>query len=199
MARTRASDFDAKRQAILRHAAEVFAELGMDKASMAQIAERSNVSKALLYHYYASKDELVFGIIHAHLTDLDAAIEAADDGTADAPSRLRTLVATVLNAYRDADAQHKVQLNGVGALTTSQQQEIRTLERKIVDRFAAVLEEINPDLSNGSRKLLKPMTMSLFGMLNWVYLWFREDGPVSRQDYADAATTLFLQGLSSVR
>jgi hypothetical protein len=43
------------------------------------------------------------------------------------------------------------------------------------------------------------MTMSLFGMLNWVYLWFREDGPVSRQDYADAATTLFLQGLSSVR
>lgn len=199
MARTRASDFDAKRQAILRHAAEVFADLGMDKASMALIAERSNVSKALLYHYYASKDELVFGIIQAHLTDLAAAIEAADDVTADASARLRTLVTTVLNAYRDADSQHKVQLNGAGALTTGQQQEIRALERKIVDRFATVLQEINPDLGSGSRKLLKPMTMSLFGMLNWVYLWFREDGPVSRQDYADAATTLFLQGLRSVR
>ncbi|HET6607184.1 MAG TPA: TetR/AcrR family transcriptional regulator [Rhodopila sp.] len=199
MARTRASDFDAKRQAILRHAAQVFAELGMEKASMAQIAERANVSKALLYHYYASKDELVFGIIHAHLTGLVAAIEAVDDDTVDAASRLRTLVQTVLNAYRDADSEHKVQLNGTGALTNSQQEGIRALERQIVDRFAEVLRAINPELANGSRKLLKPMTMSLFGMLNWVYLWFREDGPVSRQDYAEAATTLFLEGLSSVR
>ncbi|HVY17118.1 MAG TPA: TetR/AcrR family transcriptional regulator [Rhodopila sp.] len=198
MARTRATDFDMKRRAILSSAARVFAEQGMDKASMSQIADRADVSKSLLYHYYASKDALVFGIIHGHLTELDAALEAADDQGSEAPVRLRALIHTVLEAYRDADSEHKVQLNGASALKPEQQADIHTLERRIVERFARVLGEINPDLATGSRKLLKPMTMSLFGMLNWVYLWFREDGPVSRRDYADAATVLFLRGVGGV-
>lgn len=51
MARTRAADFDDKRRSILDSAAAVFAKLGMEHASMAQIAKENNVSKALLYHY----------------------------------------------------------------------------------------------------------------------------------------------------
>jgi len=44
-----------------------------------------------------------------------------------------------------------------------------------------------------------PVTMSLFGMLNWVYMWFREDGTLSREDYAKVATTLILEGINVVR
>jgi AcrR family transcriptional regulator len=169
--------------------------MGMEKASMAQIAERSNVSKALLYHYYPSKDALVFGIIHAHLTELDAAVTAADDTDAEPATRLQALVRTVLESYRNADSHHKVQLNGTASLTPDQQAEIRAIERRIVARFADALSQINPDLN---RSMLKPMTMSLFGILNWVYLWFHEDGPISRQDYADAVTALFLGGIKAV-
>lgn len=199
MARTRASDFDVKQRAILRHAAGVFADQGMDKASMAQIADRSNVSKALLYHYYPSKDALVFGIIQAHLTELDAAIAAVDNPAVPPADRLRDLIRTVLEAYRHADSQHKVQLNGTGILTQDQQADIRQIERRIVTRFADILHLINPDLNGSGDPMLKPMTMSLFGILNWVYLWFHEDGPVSRQDYADAITALFLGGIKTVR
>ena len=42
--------------------------------------------------------------------------------------------------------------------------------------------------------MLKPVTMSLFGMLDWPYLWFKSSGPVSRADYADLVTTLFTDG-----
>ena len=77
MARTRASDFEEKQHSILLSAAAVFAEQGMDKASMAQIASHSQVSKALLYHYYPSKDALIFAIIHTHLADLEEAIAEA--------------------------------------------------------------------------------------------------------------------------
>jgi AcrR family transcriptional regulator len=195
MARTRASDFDTKQRAILTHAAGVFADMGMEKASMAQIAERSSISKALLYHYYPSKDALVFGIIQAHLTELDAAITAADDKNAKPAERLQALIRTVLESYRNADSYHKVQLNGTASLTPDQQAEIRAIERRIVARFAEVLRLINPDLQ---RIMLKPMTMSLFGILNWVYLWFHEDGPISRRDYADAVTSLFLGGVKAV-
>ncbi|ACP26369.1 putative transcriptional regulator, TetR family [Sinorhizobium fredii NGR234] len=198
MARTRAIDFEEKQRGILASAAAVFAEMGMEKASMAQIAAHSNVSKALLYHYYPSKDALIFDIIRSHLTELDAEIEAVDRPELAPGERLRLLVRQVLENYRDADDQHKVQLNGTSALSAEQMAEIHAIERRIVKRFSTVISAINPDL-NKDRPLLMPVTMSLFGMMNWVYMWFRPDGPISRDDYADVATTLILEGIKAVR
>ena len=89
MARTRAQDFDEKQRGILDLAAAVFADKGMEKASMSQIAAHAQVSKALLYHYYPSKDALIFAIIVTHLEELDAAIAAADDPKLEPPDRLQ--------------------------------------------------------------------------------------------------------------
>src|SRR5690606_10089745 len=199
MARTRAADFEEKQRALLDKAAEVFADLGMEKASMAQIAAHSQVSKALLYHYYPSKDALIFAIIITHLEELDAAIEDADDADLPPRQRLRQLVGTVLDRYRGADNQHKVQLNATSALPDEQKAEILAVERRIVRRFAMVLREINPSLDNPERPLLTPVTMSLFGMMNWVYMWFRDGGRITREDYADVATTLILEGIKAVK
>ncbi|MBI1218083.1 MAG: TetR family transcriptional regulator [Rhodobacteraceae bacterium] len=198
MARTRATDFEEKRRGLLEHAAAVFAEQGMEKASMAQIAAHGQVSKALLYHYYPSKDALIFAIITSHLEDLDTAIAAAEDPDLPLPQRLRQLVGAVLENYRGADNEHKVQLNATSALSVEQKAAILSIERRIVRRFAAVLREINPDLDNPERPLLTPVTMSLFGMMNWVYMWFKEGGRISRDDYADVATTLILEGIKVV-
>lgn len=69
------------------------------------------VSKALLYHYYPGKDALIFAIIHTHLAEVDAAVEAADDEALADRDRLRKLVGAVLDVYRGADNEHIVQLN----------------------------------------------------------------------------------------
>lgn len=199
MARTRATDFEEKQRGLLDSAAGVFAELGMEKASMAQIAAHAQVSKALLYHYYPSKDALIFAIITTHLEELDEAIEQADDATLPPEQRLRRLVGTVLECYRDADNQHKVQLNATSALSDEQKAQILAIERRIVKHFALVLRQINPELDDPQRPLLTPVTMSLFGMMNWVYMWFRDGGRITREDYADVATTLILEGIKAVR
>jgi AcrR family transcriptional regulator len=199
MARTRAQDFDEKRRGILDVAAAVFAETGMDKASMSQIAAQAQVSKALLYHYYPSKDALIFAIIITHLEELDAAISAADDPELDPPLRLRRLVGAALENYRGADNQHKVQLNASQALSDEQKAEVTALERNIVRHFSKIIDTINPALNQPERPLLMPVTMSLFGMMNWVYMWFRDGGRISRDDYAEVATTLILEGIKAVR
>lgn len=199
MARTRASDFDLKRAGILDSAAAVLAEQGPDKASMAQIARHSGVSKALLYHYYPGREALIHAIIETHLQELDAAIAAADRPDAPPAERLEALVRAVLENYRGADNRHKVQLNAASALSDSQQAALRVIERRIVRRFATVLRDIRPDLDSPDRPLLMPVTMSLFGMMNWVYMWFRDGGPISRDDYARLATTLLLNGIGAVR
>ena len=170
----------------------------MDKASMAQIAGRADVSKALLYHYYPGKDALIFDIIRTHLMELDAAIAAAEDASLPPRDRLRALVHAVLEQYRDADDYHMVQLNGTRALSESQRHQIVSLERAIVRRFATVIRAIHPDIDK-ERPILTAVTMSLFGMMNWAYMWFRDGGPVTRADYADIATDIFLGGFERLR
>lgn len=199
MARTRADDFEEKQRGILENAAAVFAEQGMDKASMSLIAKHAHVSKALLYHYYPGKDALIFAIIRTHLEGLDEAVEAADDPALPPERRLRRLVGAVLESYRGADNEHNVQLKATSALTTEQKAEITAIERRIVRRFSGVLRDINPDLDTRERPLLMPVTMSLFGIMNWVYMWFRDGGRITREDYADIATTLVLEGIKAVR
>lgn len=197
MARTRARDHDEKRRAILHRAATVFARDGYDRASMAALAAECGVSKALLYHYHASKEALLFDILRSHLAGLVEAVEAADDRALPPQARLERLVGALLEAYRDADAEHKVQIAALALLPDDRQEQLRALERRLVAVFARAVRAVDPAAFEG-RALLKPVTMSLFGMLNWVYMWFRESGPVSRQDYARLATQLLVGGVRSL-
>ncbi len=198
MARTRAKDFEEKQHQLLLVAAHVFATDGMEKASMSGIAKLAGVSKSLLYHYYPSKSELIFSIIQAHLVELEAALAEADDPDLPPRDRLQKLVKATLDAYEGADDMHKVQLNAGEALDEDQLAQVTTMNRQIVKRFADVIAEIHPELAAPSGSLLMPVTMSLFGMMNWAYLWFREDGPMTREDYARMATTLILDGVKGV-
>lgn len=198
MARTRAADFDEKRRSILDSAAAVFAKLGMERASMAQIAQENNVSKALLYHYYPSKDLLIFDIGRTHLIELEAAIIEADRPDLEPRARLRHLIGGVLENYRTASNFHQVLLNGTGSLTEAQRLELREMERRIVKAFSDVLVDLNPALAE-NRAGVTPITMSLFGILNWVYTWFRPSGALSREGYADMVTALFLDGAAAMK
>ena len=63
---------------------------------------------------------------------------------------------------------------------------------------ADAVRAVDPQAFEGT-PLLKPVTMSLFGMLNWFYMWFRDGGAISREDYAHMATTLILEGVKAVK
>jgi TetR/AcrR family transcriptional regulator len=192
MARPRANNYDDKRRAILDRSAELFSEYGYDRASMNKIAAACGVSKANLYHYYTDKDELLFDVIRVHLEDLLQVVEAADHPDLAPAARLRELVAALLEAYRDADAQHSVQISSMRFLSDERQSTLKNMERELVRIFSSAVSGIAPQLAGTT--MLKPVTMSLFGMVNWHYLWFRSQGPFTRADYADLVTRLITDG-----
>jgi TetR/AcrR family transcriptional regulator len=195
MGRPRAADYDGKRKAILDRSAKLFAKNGYDRTSMSEVAAACRVSKALLYHYYVNKEELLFDILRAHLEALISAVRAVDEKLAPKP-RLRALVSAMLEAYRDADSQHKIQINELSKLPAAKRQQLIALERELVLIFSNAIAAVNKNI--GTSRLLKPVTMSLFGMLNWHYMWFREGGPMSREEYAELATQLLVEGSASL-
>lgn len=192
MARKRANDYDDKRQAILDRSAELFSAYGYDRASMNRIAEACGVSKANLYHYYKDKEGLLFDVIRFHLEELLEVVEAADRPEAQPEARLHGLIAALLEAYRDADSQHNVQINSMRFLPPERQADLKRMERDLVAIFSAAVAGVAPHLK-GTR-MLTPVTMSLFGMLNWHYLWFKSTGSVSREEYAEITTRLISDG-----
>ena len=107
MARSRAKDYGEKRAAMLHRAAIAFSRDGYDRASMAGLAAECGVSKALLYHYYAAKEALLSDVIRNHLERLIEAVEAADTPGLPPEAKLRALVGALLDAYKDADAEHR--------------------------------------------------------------------------------------------
>jgi AcrR family transcriptional regulator len=192
MARSRAKDYDDKRLLILRRSAQLFAESGYVGTSMNTIADGCNVSKALLYHYYQDKEALLFDILFAHLEKLVAAVEKADEETANPQARLKTIISTFLEQYRHADAEHQVQIASLKLLPKDKQQPLLAKERILVDILSGALAAARPSVNH--KRVLKPLTMTVFGMLNWHYLWFREGGPMTRAEYADFVTRLVLSG-----
>ncbi|MGO4834298.1 TetR/AcrR family transcriptional regulator, partial [Rhizobiaceae sp. 2RAB30] len=82
-------------------------------------------------------------------------------------------------------------------LPEAQRVELHKMERRIVKAFSDVLSEINPELGKGQAGVT-PVTMSLFGILNWAYTWFKPSGALSRDGYADMVTALILGGVTSL-
>lgn len=196
MARPRSADHDIKRRAILDQSAGLFAKNGYDRTSMAEVAAACGVSKALLYHYYVGKETLLFDILHEHLQGLLDAVNAVD--TSPEPrTRLRGLVVALLEAYRDSDHEHKIQINEMAKLPDDRKKALIGMERELVAVFARSIADTLPAIGR-SKDLLKPVTMSLFGMLNWHYMWFREGGAMTRESYADLATTILIEGAQAL-
>lgn len=164
---------------------------------MSQIASECGVSKALLYHYYTNKEELVFDILSSYLESLDTVIAEADRPDLPPMDRLGHLVHTTLDHYRDSDDQHKVLLGAMRALPSEKLEALRDIERSVVQRVASVIARVNPALAK-DRTQLMPVTMCLFGMMNWVYMWFRDQGPLSRDDLSELITRLTLDGVRSL-
>jgi len=193
VARTQAKDYHDKRAAILKTSAKLFGRDGYGRTSMAGVAASCGVSKALLYHYYQNKEELLFDILFNHLNELVKVVNDAASLDIEAEQRLGAMIEGLLELYRDADDEHRVQTGSLSALPEKRQTELKNLERQLVKAFSSVLKEVVPTLAEPGAPLL-PVTMSLFGMLNWHYMWFRKDGKITRSDYSKIVKTLILEG-----
>jgi AcrR family transcriptional regulator len=198
VARTIAKDHDQKRGQILKSAAKVFAEQGFDRASMTQLAGECGISKANIYHYYDSKDAILFDILDSYLSALRDRICNLDLDGQDPETNLRRVVSEILMAYQGADHEHQVQISGMSALPSEQQAQLRGYQREMVRFLSDAIRANAPDVFASDAGKLRAATMSVFGMLNWYYMWNTGAGTEAREAYAKQIANLTLHGVSGL-
>jgi TetR/AcrR family transcriptional regulator len=197
MARIRTSTYDEQRETILARAARLFAERGYPATSMNQVAEAAGLSKATLYHYCRDKYTLLVNIVEGHVSRLEALVDEVADQSLAPEQRVRELVRRFVEEYAGAQHAHRVLTEDVRFLEDADRQRVVAKERRLVEAFAQAISQMRPELDAAS--LSKPLTMLLFGMINWMFTWLRPDGELDHEAMAHIVADLFLGGMPAVK
>ncbi|KVQ63859.1 TetR/AcrR family transcriptional regulator [Burkholderia territorii] len=198
MARTRAPDHESQREQILDLAAEKFAQTSYPSTSMSDLATASGTSKARLYHYYESKEAILFDLLDRYtkrLMLIIAEVEGASQrrGLSERDA-FAELVRAFLAEYETSHSRHVALLNDVKYLEDAQREIILDRQRDIVAAFARQLARAYPDRI--SKENQTSVTMMVFGMINWTFTWLKPGGRLGYRDFAEQVIDLMEHGLS---
>ena len=193
MTRVRADDYDTKKKTIIGKAAALIARKGFDGATMMDVANACGTSKSHIYHYFPSKEDLLYEIVHDHITRQAADLERIVALPVPAEERFTRFVESFIRvAARERD-EHIMLMNDLKFLPRAKLQAIRRLEVRLTDMLVDLLREINPELMAAER-VRKPYALLLFGMMIWTLSWFHRAGPIAPKELARRIAHLFVHG-----
>ncbi|MBV1901152.1 MAG: TetR/AcrR family transcriptional regulator [Kordiimonadaceae bacterium] len=197
MARPQSSEYDAKKQRILAIAAHSFATIGFHKASIGDIAKKCEISKSLIYHYYPSKEEMLYHAMLDHVKELEACANAVLVQKLEPEQTIRQIIKEYLNIYERTVDCHHLMVNEIGSLPDGKRQEVVGIQNKVVHAFADLAQQLSPvDLDQYQAKSV--VSMLMLGMINWTYIWFKSDGDLTADKLASLIYDLLLNGLKGL-
>ena len=197
MPRGRAKGYDDQRELIVAQAATLFAQRGYPGTSMNEVAQACGLSKATLYHYYKDKYAILVSIAEGHVQRLHALVAEVTAERLGPEAHFRELVRRIVEEYADAQHAHRVLTEDVKFLQPDDRERVLDKEREVVNGFARVVVALRPDLKQAA--MSKPLTMLLFGMVNWMFTWMKPDGAIDYEAMAPIVADLFLGGLGAVQ
>jgi AcrR family transcriptional regulator len=199
MARPKSSQHELKREEILEVAAQCFADRSYAAASMNDIAAAGGTSKARLYHYYASKESILFDLLDRYTQRLLAVIghteATAQRRNLDDRAALHELVRGFLQEYQHSATRHVALLHDTKFLGPAQRDLILNRQRDVVSAVTRFLRRAYPARVSAANQT--PVTMMLFGMINWTFTWLRPGGPLSYTAFADEVIAMLEHGLAA--
>ena len=112
-------------------------------------------------------------------------------------ARVRALIERFMQVYAHAQNEHRVLTEDVRFLPDDERARVIAAERRVVAAFAEAIAALRPELQ--PRALDKPLTMLLFGMMNWTFTWLRANGGLSHEALGALIADLFCGGLQHLR
>lgn len=184
MARTQAADYEQRQAAIIDRAADLFARQGFRGASVSDLARACDTSKSLFYHYFPSKEDVLYAVMSSHVDQLLDDVEEARAAGGDARAVLGRLIHAFMQHYVGAASRQKVLLNELNNLPADKRAIIVAKQRRIIAAVQELLASIAPAVGANEARA-RVQTMLVFGMINWTHTWFDARGPVSADTIAD--------------
>jgi len=185
--------FDRKLSKILQDATAIFCEKGYERASMRDLSRVSGMSTAGLYHYFESKDKLLYLIQKDLFSTVIELLAERLQGVADAETRIRVFILNHVEYFLTKPNAIKVLSHEDDVLRDKLGAEIAALKRQYYHHCKELIDALKAE-----KKLefnTRTATMGLFGMINWLHAWYNPRVDSNPSELAAEISDIFLQGV----
>lgn len=189
--------YDKRMSEILAHATEVFREKGYEGASMRDLSRATGMSLAGLYYYFESKERLLFLIQKHTFTTIVARLKKRLKHVSRPEERIRVFILNHLEYFLANQAAMKVLSHEAEVLKNEFAAELAATKREYYRICVGLLDDLKRerDLEFSTRLAV----LSLFGMMNWIYTWYKPRVDADAASIAREMGDIFLRGVTNGR
>ena len=186
-----------RKEQVLRTAERLFAQRGFHATSIRDIADALNLKGGSLYAHIESKEDLLWEIVSSAADRFFAAVEPIARADLVTVEKIRRIIGAhvgVITSNLDAAAVFTNEWRNLGderrAAFAARRDEYEGLLR---DMIRACIEE-------GTFAAVdhKCATLLILSSMNWIYQWYRPDGPMTPEEIARKLTDLLFSGLRRI-
>jgi len=175
-------------------AARIFHEKGYEATSMSDVADAVKMTKAGLYYYIESKEDLLFHIISHGLDWLDTEVIEPARALVNAEEKLRWIIRHHGQGLCRGSRVIPLLTEEVSSLSARHRQHIINRKRRYFEFVRTTLEELK------TQKKLREIdttaaSFGLFGMLLWLPRWYQPGGRLTANQTMDHLLNLYLGGV----
>jgi len=179
---SRRRDRDTKRDAVLQTAAQLFLEKSYARTSLNDVAERLNITKPALYHYFRNKEEI---LLECYRLGTAMIGEILDEIAAHCGTGLEKVEAFIYSyvSVLTVNFGRCVMRLDEGDLSGEAFGEVRKYKRKTDRRLRSLIQE---GIADGSIAPCDPKlaAFAIAGAVNWMCVWYEPEGPLSPEEIA---------------
>jgi len=189
--------FERRLAKILVHATDVFYDRGYEGASMRDLARASGMSLSGLYYYFESKEKLLYLIQKHTFSTIVERLRERLEQVSDPEQRIRVFILNHLEYFLANRKAMKVLSHEDEALKNGFGAEIAAIKREYYRICVGLLDDFKR-----ARKLefsSRLAVLSLFGMMNWIYTWYKPRVDSGAEEISREMGDIFLQGIGAPR
>ncbi len=141
------------------------------------------MTKAGLYHYFPSKEAMLFEIMTFGMERMEDEVMRPARNVRDPEERLRQLITQHARIITRAEGAVAQLFHEQRALPSAMRRVVNEQERRYFHLVRDTLKELE---TAGRLRDVDPSiaALSLIGMIQWLPRWFREDGPLTVDEAA---------------
>ncbi|KAM9865933.1 HTH-type transcriptional repressor KstR2 [Leucobacter aridicollis] len=180
---------------VIRAAVELFAERGYANTSVQDIVDAAGVTKGAMYHYFESKDDLLFGIYDRVLSLQQSHLDAIVGEGGDVDDVLRAVCVDVLETSIEYLAEGTVFFRSMDMLSEPRRKEVVRRRRAYNDEFAALVRQGQREGNYRDDIPVPVLIAHFFSDVHYLSYWYSEESPEDRTLAAVQITDLFMSSL----
>lgn len=193
----RRRDPETKREAVLQIAAQLFLDKSYSRTSMNDVAEKLNITKPALYHYFRNKEEILIECYRLGTGMIEEILNDIADHCGTGLEKVEAFIYSYANVMTVNFGRCVMRLDE-GDLSSEADDEVRKYKRKIDRRLRSFIQE---GVADGSLVPCDPKlsAFAIAGALNGICVWYEPNGPLTPEEIANHFVQTLTRGLAATQ